>query len=95
MILFIAGIRGILMEYYEAAAIDGADRVRQFWHITLPLLSPMTLFLLITTFISSMQVFQSIDIMTNGGRSKRPMRSSIGFIRWRSSISRRDGRWRL
>ncbi|WCR24674.1 sugar ABC transporter permease [Paenibacillus thiaminolyticus] len=78
MILFIAGIRGIPMEYYEAAAIDGADRVRQFWHITLPLLSPMTLFLLITTFISSMQVFQSIDIMTNGG----PLKATNAIVYW-------------
>lgn len=78
MILFIAGMRGIPQEYYEAAAIDGAGRVQQFRHITLPLLSPMTLFLLITTFISSMQVFQSIDVMTNGG----PLQASNAIVYW-------------
>ncbi|MCG7408174.1 sugar ABC transporter permease [Paenibacillus sp. ACRRX] len=83
MILFIAGMRGIPLEYYEAAAIDGASRMRQFRHITLPLLSPMTLFLVITTFISSMQVFQSIDIMTNGG----PLKASNAVVYWIYSMA--------
>lgn len=78
MILFIAGLRGIPMEYYEAASIDGASKLYQFRKITLPLLSPMTLFLLITTFISSMQVFQSIDVMTNGG----PLQASNAIVYW-------------
>lgn len=78
MILFIAGMRGIPSEYYEAAAIDGAGRMTQFRYITIPLLSPMTLFLLITTFISSMQVFQSIDVMTNGG----PLQATNAIVYW-------------
>ncbi|MFI2858665.1 carbohydrate ABC transporter permease [Paenibacillus sp. JSM ZJ436] len=78
MILFIAGMRSIPNEYYEAAAIDGASRLHTFRHITLPLLSPMTLFLIITTFISSMQVFQSIDVMTNGG----PLQSTNAIVYW-------------
>ncbi len=78
MILFIAGMRSIPLEYYEAAAIDGANRVQSFRSITLPLLSPMVLFLVITTFISSMQVFQSIDVMTNGG----PLQASNALVYW-------------
>jgi len=78
MILFIAGLRSIPSDYYEAAAIDGANRWMLFRYISLPLLSPMTLFLVITTFISSMQVFQSIDIMTNGG----PLQSSNAIVYW-------------
>lgn len=78
MILFIAGLRSIPTDYYEAAAIDGANRWTLFRYISLPLLSPMTLFLVITTFISSMQVFQSIDIMTNGG----PLQSSNAVVYW-------------
>ncbi|NMO97387.1 carbohydrate ABC transporter permease [Paenibacillus lemnae] len=78
MILFIAGIRSIPNEYYEAAAMDGASRFHTFRNITLPLLSPMTLFLVITTFISSMQVFQSIDVMTNGG----PLKSTNAIVYW-------------
>jgi len=78
MILFISGIRSIPVEYYEAAAIDGASRFHSFRYITLPLLSPMTLFLLITTFIASMQVFQSIHVMTNGG----PLGASNAIVYW-------------
>lgn len=78
MILFIAGMRGIPAEYYEAASIDGASKFRQFRNITLPLLSPMTLFLVITSFISSMQVFQSIDVMTNGG----PLKATNAIVYW-------------
>ncbi|GAB2723662.1 carbohydrate ABC transporter permease [Paenibacillus thermoaerophilus] len=78
MILFIAGMRSIPVEYYEAAEIDGANRIHSFWHVTLPLLSPMILFLVITTFISSMQVFQSIDVMTNGG----PLQASNALVYW-------------
>lgn len=78
MIIFIAGLRGIPIEYYEASSIDGANKVHQFFKITLPLLSPITLFLFVTTFISSMQVFQSIDIMTNGG----PFDSTNSIVYW-------------
>ena len=40
---------------------------QRFWKITIPMLSPTTLFLLVTTFLSSMKVFQSVDILTGGG----------------------------
>jgi multiple sugar transport system permease protein/sn-glycerol 3-phosphate transport system permease protein len=78
MIIFIAGLRGIPIEYYEASGIDGANKWWQFRHITLPLLSPITLFLVVTNFISSMQVFQSVDIMTNGG----PLDSTKAMVYW-------------
>ena len=54
-------------EMIEAASIDGATPLQQFRYITLPLLSPTSLFLFITTFISSMKVYQSVDVMTGGG----------------------------
>ncbi|MCU6708368.1 sugar ABC transporter permease [Paenibacillus sp. J5C_2022] len=78
MIIFIAGLRGIPLEYYEASSIDGATKWTQFWRITLPLLSPITLFLVITNFISSMQVFQSVDVMTNGG----PLEATKVMVYW-------------
>jgi len=78
MIIFIAGLRSIPIEYYEASGLDGATKWTQLWHITLPLLSPTTLFLVITHFISSMQVFQSVDIMTNGG----PLESTKAMVYW-------------
>ncbi|MFD0715473.1 carbohydrate ABC transporter permease [Paenibacillus sp. GCM10027626] len=78
MIIFIGGLRGIPQEYYEASNIDGASKFKQFRHITLPLLSPITLFLVVTNFISSMQVFQSIKIMTAGG----PLNSTKAIVYW-------------
>ncbi|MCR8643842.1 sugar ABC transporter permease [Paenibacillus sp. N1-5-1-14] len=78
MLIFIAGLRGIPVEYYEASSIDGASKVKQFIRITLPLLSPITLFLVVTNFISSMQVFQSINVMTLGG----PLDSTKAMVYW-------------
>ncbi len=67
MMIYLASMRGISTNYYEAASIDGASKWKQFTRITLPLLSPTTLFLFVTTFISAMKVFQSVDVMTSGG----------------------------
>lgn len=78
MIIFIAGLRGIPVEYYEAASIDGASRLQRFRFITIPLLSPITMFLIMTTFIASMQVFQSVDVMTGGG----PLDATRVMVMW-------------
>lgn len=67
MILYLSAIKGISKDYYEAASLDGAGPFQRFRYITLPLLSPTTLFIFVTTFIASMKVFQSVDVMTGGG----------------------------
>lgn len=67
MIVYVAALQGISKDYYEAADIDGASAVQKFFHITLPMLSPTTLFMFVTTFLASMKVFQSVDILTGGG----------------------------
>lgn len=67
MMIYLSAMIGISKDYYEAASLDGATAPQQFWKITIPLLSPTTLFLFVTTFISSMKVFQSVDILTRGG----------------------------
>jgi len=56
-VLFLAGLQGIPKDMYEAGAIDGANGWRQFWYITLPLLRPTTFFVLITTIVTALQVF--------------------------------------
>jgi multiple sugar transport system permease protein len=70
MILFLAGLQGISQTYYEAAQIDGANKVQQFRHITLPLLSPTTFFCTIMSIIGSFQVFDQSFVMTGGGPAK-------------------------
>jgi ABC-type sugar transport system permease subunit len=67
MIIFVAGLKGIPEMFYDAAAIDGASPVQRFWHITLPLLKPVTLFVVVTQTISAFQVFVPIFVMTQGG----------------------------
>ncbi|MDX1992796.1 MAG: sugar ABC transporter permease [bacterium] len=56
-VLFLAGLQGIPRELYEAAYVDGAGRWRQFLNVTLPLLGPTTFFVVITTVITGLQVF--------------------------------------
>ena len=63
MIILLAGMQGISKQYYEAASIDGAGKIRQFFSITLPLLTPTIFFVLITSIISGFQVFDTIYMM--------------------------------
>lgn len=67
MVLFAAGLQGIPDHYYEAAQIDGAGKLAQFWNITLPLLSPTTFFILVMSVIGSFQVFDTVYVLTSGG----------------------------
>lgn len=65
MIILLAGIQGISKSYYEAAAIDGANGVKQFFHVTLPLVTPTLFFVMITSLISTFQTFDTIYMMVN------------------------------
>ncbi|MGW5365179.1 carbohydrate ABC transporter permease [Actinopolymorpha pittospori] len=66
-IIFMAGINDIPQELYEAASIDGAGPVRSFLSITLPLLKPVIQIVLVLATIASIQVFDMIYVMTQGG----------------------------
>lgn len=66
-IIYLAGLQNIPNDLYEAAKVDGANGRQQFVHVTLPQLSPVTFFLLITTIINSFQAFDIINVMTGGG----------------------------
>lgn len=63
MIILLAGIQGISKSYYEAAAIDGATAIDQFFHITMPMLTPSIFFVTITSIIGGFQVFDTIYMM--------------------------------
>ncbi len=62
-VIFLAGLGNIPKQLYEAAAIDGATRVQQFRHITVPLLSPVTFYLTVLGFIGTFQAFTHIYVM--------------------------------
>ncbi|MDQ3411453.1 MAG: sugar ABC transporter permease [Chloroflexota bacterium] len=67
MVIFLAGLQAIPQTLYEAAAIDGASRWQRFIHITLPLLTPTTFFILVISVIGSLQTFDAVLILTDGG----------------------------
>ena len=67
MVMFLAGLQSIPSSYYEAAAIDGANPVRKFLFITVPLISPTTFFVLIISVIGSFQIFDLTTVLTAGG----------------------------
>ena len=76
IILYTAALGGISREYYEAAEIDGASRLRQFTSITWPLLKPTTLYILVISTISVFQIFVFVQLLTRGG----PTRSTTTII---------------
>jgi multiple sugar transport system permease protein len=67
MLIYLAALQNLPKELYEAASVDGASKVRQFFSLTLPLLKPATFFVLITSMISAFQSFDQIYILTDGG----------------------------
>jgi multiple sugar transport system permease protein len=67
ILVLTAGLKSIPEPYYEAAALDGAGPVTVFWKITVPLLRPSLLFVCITQFLTGLQSFALIIVMTRGG----------------------------
>lgn len=67
MIMFMGGLKNIPPHLYEAARMDGAGAWKTFWNVTWPMLSPTTFMVTILCFISSFQVFDIINITTEGG----------------------------
>ncbi|MCL4868865.1 MAG: sugar ABC transporter permease [Anaerolineae bacterium] len=64
-VLFLAGLQNIPGDLYEAATVDGAGKWAQFVNVTIPMLAPTTFFVITTTLIKSLQVFEEIFILTN------------------------------
>lgn len=67
MTIFLAGLQGVPHDLYEAATIDGANSVQKFFKITVPMIGPTTYFVSLMSLIGSLQVFDQVYIMTNGG----------------------------
>jgi multiple sugar transport system permease protein len=76
MVVFLSGLVAIPDPVYEAAAIDGAGKWARFWHITLPLISPILFFNLILSVISTFQTFTNAFVATNGG----PLDSTLFLV---------------
>jgi multiple sugar transport system permease protein len=66
MVIFLAGLKQIPTEMFEAAALDGAGRLKQFWHVTLPLLSPVLFFNVVLETIAGFQGFTAAFVISGG-----------------------------
>ena len=80
---YLAALQTIPGDIYEAATMDGAGRLQQFWHITLPSLRPMIYFGVTLTLIGGLQLFEEPFILTNGngGSDQAGMTSAIYLYR--------------
>lgn len=67
LVLYISGLKAIDRALYESASLDGANRWQKLMHVTLPMISPVTFFIVVMSIISSFQVFATIQVMTQGG----------------------------
>lgn len=78
MLIYLAGLQGVPKEMYEAAKVDGATTLKQHLHVTVPMLSSVTLFNLIMGIISSLQVFAEPFVLTpNGGPNNSTLLLSV------------------
>jgi cellobiose transport system permease protein len=66
-LLLMSGVMGIDSSIYEAATIDGSNAWKTFWHITMPLLMPIFIYVFITSMIGGIQLFDAAEIFTQGG----------------------------
>ena len=76
MVIFLAGLKDIPSELYEAAEIDGASGLGKFFAITIPMLTPIVLFNLVMSMIQSFQVFGEVQVLTDGG----PYNSTLVYL---------------
>lgn len=86
MVLFLSGLQEIPRDYYEAADIDGASGVRQFFNITVPLLSPTIFFVTITRVIGGLQVFDLIFMVMDKNNPALYKTQSIVYLFYQNSF---------
>ncbi|MCI1890666.1 MAG: sugar ABC transporter permease [Schleiferilactobacillus harbinensis] len=90
MVLLIAGLQDIPNDYYESAEIDGAGPIRQFFTITLPLVTPTLFFVVVTTVIGAFQVFDSIFMMVQQNTDAMYKTQSLAYLFYKYSFILND-----
>jgi multiple sugar transport system permease protein len=88
MIIYLAGLQAIPEELYDSAKVDGANGWQRLIHVTIPLLSPTTFFLFVTSVIGTFQIFTQIYIMTSGGPLNRT--ATIGYYLYEKAFRHLD-----
>ena len=87
MILFLGGLQEIPHDYYEAADIDGASGVRQFFTVTIPLLSPTIFFVLQTRIIGALQVFDLPFMVMDNSNQALPSVQSVVYVFYQNAFT--------
>jgi len=81
-IYFLAGLQSIPEELHEAAAIDGANGLQRFFHITVPLLRPVTLFVSIIVLIGSLQIFDDPQVLFGTANPGGPANAGLSIVQY-------------
>jgi multiple sugar transport system permease protein len=81
-VYFLAGLQSIPEELHEAAAIDGANEIQRFFHITLPLLRPVTLFVSVIVLIGSLQIFDDPQVLFGTANPGGPANAGLSIVQY-------------
>lgn len=87
MVLFLSGLQEVPKDYYEAAQIDGATGIKQFFHITIPLISPTIFFVCITRVIGALQIFDLIFMVMDKTNPALDKTQSLVYLFYRYSFT--------
>ena len=90
MVLFLAGIQEIPRDFYEAAELDGAGGIKQFWHITVPLVSPTMFFVCVTRIIVALQMFDLIFMMMETTNTALPKTQTLSYLFYKYAFVQND-----
>jgi multiple sugar transport system permease protein len=86
VLIYLAALQDVPRELLEAAELDGASRARQFWHVTLPMISPVILFNVITGLIAAFQYFTEVHVMTGGSGSPAGSTLMMSIYLWQTAF---------
>lgn len=90
MVLFLAGLQEVPRDFYEAASIDGASGIRQFFHITVPLISPTIFFVMVTRVIGAFQVFDLIFMVMDKSNPALYKTQSLVYLFYRYAFTEKN-----
>ena len=85
-VLLLAGIQNISKSYYEAASLDGATKIQQFFHITMPMVSPTLFVVIIMRLMASLKVYDLIYMMVDESNPALPNVQSLMYLFYRESF---------
>ncbi|TCL64073.1 sugar ABC transporter permease [Rhizobium sp. BK251] len=91
MVILLAGMQTVPREYYEAAEIDGAGGIRQFFSITIPLLTPSIFFVCVITVINALQAFDLVFLMVNVNNPALPWTQTVVYLFFEKGFIEHNG----